>query len=196
MTLTTSIKDEGRALADRLAQLIPLAPEEIERAIRLQNETYLAEKRNVIAVLSTIAQLIALAEDLRRSGGSDWWTTAGPDGRTPLSRLGAGGVGSVCGDLMNRKAGPYDVEWDQHWPVDVARRRVRQSLPAGVRPGDILTAGEGGARVKLRVVQASDGTLTAELLANTWVNPPFEDVAAHTYRQLARAYPDAIPPLA
>jgi hypothetical protein len=45
-------------------------------------------------------------------------------------------------------------------PPDVARRRVRDAMPPGARPGDLLTADEGGARMKLRVICEAAGQLS------------------------------------
>jgi hypothetical protein len=186
---------EGRLLAQRLASLIGTSSTAVAGAIRLQNDSYLPDKRNLIAVLASIAQLIALAEDLQQTKQSEWWKKPGPGGRTPLAQLEAGEVNNVCRQLVNRKAGPYDVEFDQHWPADVARRKLRDSLPSGVRAGDTVTAGNGGARLKLRVIKTTDGTLTAEPLADSWIDPPFEDVATQTYARLEKLFHDAIPPL-
>jgi hypothetical protein len=181
-------------MVGQLAALIDLPAPEIDRAITLQNGSYLPHKRNLVAVLSRLAQLIALAADLQKDDQDGWWRTAGPDGRTPLERLRAGSIDDVCADLEERKAGPYDLVWDMNWPPEVASKRMQSRLESSVKPGDTLVAAVDGGRLKLRVLRLDDGSLTAEPIADTWVDPPFEEVAAETYRRLAQEYPDQVPP--
>jgi hypothetical protein len=194
MTDNPEFRSERTSLAGRLARQIGLSLEEIDQAIDLQNDSYLPEKRNLIGVLATVAQLVALTEDLNRSGRTGWWQSVGSDGRSPAHRLKAGEISAVCRDLIDERAGRYDVAWDQQWPPSVARRRMIERLPVTARRGDILTGGDGGARLKLRVIETENGRLTAEPIEGSWVDPPFEEVAGETYKRLASQFPSIPPP--
>jgi hypothetical protein len=193
MASNDGVDRERALLAQRLGSIIEVAALEIDRSAVLENESYLPHKRNMVAVLARLAQLVSLAEDLRRNGSQDWWRLAGSDGHTPLERMLSGRITEVCSELEERKAGPYDLEWDPSWPPDVAAQQFNSRVSVGVKPGDVLTAAVGAGRVKLRVLELSDGTITAELVTNTWVGPPYEDVAEDTYRQLASKYPSDVP---
>jgi hypothetical protein len=45
------------------------------------------------------------------------------------------------------------------------------------------------------VIEDADGVLTAEAIADTWRDPPLEEVWLETYRRLAERYPEEVPPL-
>lgn len=183
---------ERTKLVQQLAARIGRPRSVVERAIDIQNTSYLPDKRNIIAVLSSVAQLIALTDQLPDAG---WWHTGSSGGQTPAQRLEAGEIDTVAQDLINKCAGPYDLHWDQQWPPETARKRMLERLPGTARPGDILIGADGGARVKLQVIEGQDGRLTAEPLSETWVDPPGEDVAAKTYARLAERFPWALPTL-
>jgi hypothetical protein len=97
---------------------------------------------------------------------------------------------AICDDL----AGPFDVAWNGNWPS--ARPRLRGKIPAGAKPGDIIIGGDGGGtRTDIAVVEDDDGTLSGEVVPDSWRDPPLEDVWVSTYRRLELVYPEDVPPL-
>lgn len=188
------IERERALLAEQLGSIIDIPASDVERGMILQNESYLPYKRNIVAVLARVAQLTSLAEDLRQNGSHEWWRIPGSDGRTPLERLRSGAIDDVTSELGDRKAGPYDLDWDPSWPSDTASKQLRSRIHTKMDPGDVLTAAVGGGRVKLRVVQLGDGTLSAEPISDTWIDAPHEDIFVETYRRLAAQFPTEVPP--
>jgi len=176
------LEEEAAAIAARLAPLLGVEPRAIQDALRATFECY--RKPNAVSLLATaehLAALLAQAEDAERH----------------RERVLGGEFGSVTGELCEELAGPAAVDWDSNWPPEVARLALRDRLPPGAKPGDIVIGGDGGGtRIDIRVVADDDGVLTGDVLfPETWRDPPLEDVWVAAYSRLEAAYPDAIPPL-
>ncbi len=191
-----AIQDERRTLAARLARAIGASADDIDRAIVLRHESWPAEKRNIVSLLSTVAWIEALLEALDQSRRDSFLTEPDQEGKTPVARLLSGDFVSVSGDLAELQAGPSHVNWDGNWPHSVARKRLRGRMPAGARLDDVVIGGDGGGtRIKIRVVE-DDGVLTGDVLDETWTDPPFEEVWSETYGRLETLYPEEVPAIA
>jgi hypothetical protein len=190
---TPPIDHEERALAAALGRLIRRQSSEIENAIRLVRERPPVERRNRVSVLATVAHLNALLAAMTAKERSDHLARSGADGRERLDRLLAGELDRVAVEICDDVAGPYDVDWDGNWPS--ARPRLRGRIPASAAPGDVIVGGDGGGtRIDIRVTKDDDGVLTGAEVADTWRDPPLEEVWLATYRRLEALYPDEIPP--
>jgi hypothetical protein len=187
-----TIADERRSLAADLGLILCAPTDEIEHAIQRQYERYPAAKRNLVSGLASTAWLTAMLRAMPDSGREAWLGSRDVDGRTRRERTLDGEIANVAGRLSDHLAGPYDVAWDGNWPN--AAPRLRGKIPTGAQPRDVIIGGDGGGtRTRLRVIQDPDGVLTAEEIADTWRDPPFEEIWLGTYRRLAELYPEEVP---
>ena len=188
------IEQHRRLLAGELARVAGVSIDEADRAILTCHAGGRADKRNMVSTLSSIAWVTALLQSLSQSERDAWLLEPGRDGETRLARLLKGSIPTVCGDLAEAQAVPFDVTWDGNWPQSVARVRLRGHIPVGARPGEVLVGSDGaGARIYIRVAEDEDGVLTGDVLSETWRDPPFENVWTETYRRLEKLYPSEVP---
>jgi hypothetical protein len=188
------IEQDRRVLAGELARVASVSIDEVDRAILAHHAAGRADKRNMVSTLSSIAHVTALLESLSQSERDVRLLEPGRDGETRIARLLKGSIPTVCGELAEAHAGPFDVTWDGNWPHSVALVRLRGRIPVGARPGDLLVGSDGeGTRIDIRVVEDEDGVMTGNVLSETWKDPPFEDVWLDTYRRLEKAHPEEVP---
>ena len=188
------IELDRRLLAGELAHVAGVSIDEIDHAILVHHAAGRADKRNMVSTLSSVAQVTALLQSLGPIERDEWLLETGREGETRIGRLLKGSIATICGDLAEAQAGPFDVTWDGNWPESIARLRLRGRIPVGARPGDVLVGSDGGGtRIDIRVVEDEDGVLTGDVLSETWKDPPLEDLWLETYRRLEKAYPEEVP---
>ena len=190
-----TIKDERRAIAAELGQVLGVATDEADHAIQAEDARHLPHKRNLVSVLASTAELAAMLRAMPDADRKVWLGGRDVDGRTRRELALGGEIAAAGGELSDHLAGPYDVAWDGNWPS--AAPRLRGTIPIGTRPDDVIVGGDGGGvRTQLRVIRDTDGVLTAEVIPDTWRDPPFEEVWLDTYRRLEELYPEEVPPVA
>src|SRR5438034_7886544 len=188
------IEQDRRLLGGELARVAGVSIDEIDHAILVHHAAGRADKRNMVSTLSSVAQVTALLQSLGPIERDEWLLETGREGETRIGRLLKGSIATICGDLAEAQAGPFDVTWDGNWPESIARLRLRGRIPVGARPGDVLVGSDGGGtRIDIRVVEDEDGVLTGDVLSETWKDPPLEDLWLETYRRLEKAYPEEVP---
>lgn len=188
------IGDDRKTLAAELGAALGTSSDDADRAIQAQYEQHSAHKRNLVSALASTAWLAAMLLSMTDADREAWLGGRETDGRTRRELALAGEIASVAGSLSDHLAGPYEVGWDGNWPS--AAPRLRGKIPAGTRPGDVIIGGDGGGtRTQLRVMEDPDGVLTAEMVPDTWRDPPSEEIWLETYRRLAQLYPEEVPPV-
>jgi hypothetical protein len=190
------IEQDRRLLAGELARVASVSIDEVDHAILACHAAGRADKRNMVSTLSSVAQVTALLQSLSPIERDAWLREPVRDGETRIAGLLKGSIPTVCGDLAEAQAGPFDVTWDGNWPQSIARVRLRGHIPVGARAGEVLVGSDGGGtRIDIRVVEDEDGVMTGDVLPETWKDPPFEDIWLETYRRLEKAYPQEVPPI-
>lgn len=189
-----TISDERRALATELGAVLGVTSDDVDRAIQSQFERHLPNKRNLVSVLASAAWLAGMLRAMASTDREAWLGGTDVERRTRREVALDGDIAGIAAKLGDHLAGPCDVAWDGNWPS--AAPRLRGKIPAGARPGDAIIGGDGGGvRTQLQVTEDTDGVLTAEAIADTWRDPPFEDVWLGTYERLAELYPEEVPPI-
>jgi len=188
------IETQRRELGSRLAAVVGVEPDRVDRSILQEYEGHPPGRRNMISVLASTAQLAALLESLSLAERTTWLDEP-VDGNLPnRDRILSGQISSSTVRATEEIAGPFDVSWDGNWPLEKARARLKGRIPSSKRPGDVIIGSDsGGTRIDILVTEEPDGVLTGKPLSDTWQNPPFENVWIDTYDRLAALYPDEVP---
>ena len=142
-------------------------------------------RRGEFSVDGAATAATAVIATRRLPGGAAWWRTEGQNQKTALLRGEPDGAAYPIAELL---AEPAPDEWDPNWPEHKRFKAV--PIPRSAKVGDEFTVGNGeGHRGRFKVVER-DGSVGAELLADSWSLSATWDEAWEHVENLRRESPE------